>query len=289
MPFKRGFTLIELLVVISIIALLIAILLPALAKVRESANIMVCTTNVRSFSQAMFAYQADTGAMPQAADRWHDSSGRHSGYNWYQTLMGTGEDGASTAGYMGDNVKIEVQRCPITMNLLPGFVVNDSGHSDSDDNAVFTYKYNEKIGGLRESMVGTGSSVDVTLRPYSTDDIRETASTVLIAESVQPWSYNTTAFSSNFLRNRVALFTTPSDASVAHPQGEIAGAITVGSVTLPARTGTGTIAWADGSAGQERGRQNNRSMSQDQSDPNNSFERGNTDPDDMVFEPFWQR
>ncbi len=52
----RGFTLIELLVVISIIALLIGILLPALGKARQTARTTQCATQMQQFGTALNAY-----------------------------------------------------------------------------------------------------------------------------------------------------------------------------------------------------------------------------------------
>ncbi|HAI11650.1 MAG TPA: hypothetical protein DCM28_08090 [Phycisphaerales bacterium] len=56
---QNAFTLIELLVVISIISLLMAILLPALAKARKSAYTAKCSSNLKQISLAFNMYMAD--------------------------------------------------------------------------------------------------------------------------------------------------------------------------------------------------------------------------------------
>ncbi|HSV27880.1 MAG TPA: type II secretion system protein [Sedimentisphaerales bacterium] len=56
---RKGFTLVELLVVIAIIAMLLAILMPALARVRTLAYQMLCGTNLKGIANAILVYSQD--------------------------------------------------------------------------------------------------------------------------------------------------------------------------------------------------------------------------------------
>jgi prepilin-type N-terminal cleavage/methylation domain-containing protein/prepilin-type processing-associated H-X9-DG protein len=114
-----AFTLVELLVVISIIALLLAVLIPALSRARESGRAVVCSTNLKQIGLAMIMY-VENNNNKTMSDPW-PPNGRY----WFHEL----------APYLGDNAfqknalsspttinpeKLKIAYCPSATQMLPG-------------------------------------------------------------------------------------------------------------------------------------------------------------------------
>ena len=78
---RTGFSLIELIVVIGIIALLIALLLPAIIRSNESARTVQCASQLRQLGNAFFNYAANNQGHLPPWSGWHVAGGD-----------GTGED-----------------------------------------------------------------------------------------------------------------------------------------------------------------------------------------------------
>jgi prepilin-type N-terminal cleavage/methylation domain-containing protein/prepilin-type processing-associated H-X9-DG protein len=119
---KQGFTLIELLVVISVIAILLAILMPALNKAGEYGKRIVCLGNLKGFQSAWMLYASSNDERLVNGEAWYQAAGGIDGTNGIRDgePYWCGDDTGSATG----SVKLseEVQKAAIQSGALYTYV-----------------------------------------------------------------------------------------------------------------------------------------------------------------------
>jgi prepilin-type N-terminal cleavage/methylation domain-containing protein len=166
---QRAFTLVELLVVIGIIALLISILLPSLARARESANNIKCMSNLRSLYQATLLYTNTSKGwmMPATAAGSNTAEGNWWGVN----LLGP------QFGYTDGDTKSAAQQAEVAERVAK---MLDCPSSEKDASAAYKadYIYNGWFGDFR-AYTGNAAYAGYTYRK-----VTQIPNNVLIAMDV---------------------------------------------------------------------------------------------------------
>jgi prepilin-type N-terminal cleavage/methylation domain-containing protein len=161
----KGFTLIELLVVIAIIAILAGMLLPALAKAKESARTTYCANNLRQISLGMVLYADDhEGYLPSPATA--GAPARPS--DWVHWKPGENVTNSAIAPYVGGRVNPQLFTCPSDKKAEQRKKLNRYPYSYSV-NSCLTYEPNYpaqtrrsisgKIDNVRDEVMPIGLSM----------------------------------------------------------------------------------------------------------------------------------
>jgi prepilin-type N-terminal cleavage/methylation domain-containing protein len=123
-----GFTLVELLVVIGIIALLIAILMPALSRARQSANRTACLSNMRQIGLAFTQY------LNENKDRFPRPASSQTDEDWIYWQAGRKLDDSRIVAYLGGHFQAKLFRCP-----------SDSEYDKHLNGFTYSYTVNETM------------------------------------------------------------------------------------------------------------------------------------------------
>lgn len=169
---RNSFTLTELLAVFSIIAILLAIIFPALQNSRQKAKAIICSSNLKQLTVSMLEYEIENGTLPYSFNNdYNVPDGGFSGFKqydrtgwwWFNFIKGY---------YKKSDEKNTIIKCPsklinnpnIKNDILCGnYGVNRSICKSSDDRQS-----------RREEFIGT---------PLRITDISIPAKTLLIVDS----------------------------------------------------------------------------------------------------------
>ena len=167
---RRAFTLIELLVVISIIALLIALLLPALGAAKESAQRAQCASNLRQQGTAVLAFATDRGGDLPYVNSDNGGSNNLTANHWSRWFRQNGSPGRIwNLGFVWDGGYMETGEvffCPSQDHELFSW----SSYSSTFPDGPAGFPFNS---GLRIAYYHNPMTVSVTDRDRRYENVDE--------------------------------------------------------------------------------------------------------------------
>lgn len=205
---RRGFTLVELLIVVGIIAVLLAILLPALTKARDAAWRAACASNLQQWGAALTSYAMDNQGQMMETSRYYNNFSAYPdiafvyrqpapGTNSTNTPQATAFSAEAISRYIPNEVDFQNRQvsklwiCPSNQDGDPNGFAKLTWLSVGDPSAYFHWQYSY-FGQVGKWGVNTGncSQPNLLCDNIAAGDRLMMCDCVFFWNVPQTWAYN---------------------------------------------------------------------------------------------------
>jgi prepilin-type N-terminal cleavage/methylation domain-containing protein/prepilin-type processing-associated H-X9-DG protein len=198
---KQGFTLIELLVVISIIAILMSILMPALGKVRKQAKSTVCMSNLKQLGVANMTYAAENKGMCVSFENASNNQSFWPGNTSFLNIVGMTQEEIQQAasgggfGYRWPSGYL----CP---EYNPNKIVKDSQYLTFEHEMSYGLNYTGWADGTNNSVnilaMGSLTKAQIEKINLNFSNVRQPSNKIMFVDNFNWWVFQSGADPANW-------------------------------------------------------------------------------------------